>query len=144
MEGLTPPLLVAVREVRWRIASGKSMKEALRLYLEDAGSPFSQLLREWWTLKTQGRVGSIGSLFTTHYQKAFILLVERGCNGEPTLEHLGALEDEIEKAANFELEMHIATLPFKVLIPLLAFQFPAYLLLLLGPMLRELGRQMGV
>jgi hypothetical protein len=34
-------------------------------------------------------------------------------------------------------------LPFKVLIPMLLFQFPAYLLLLLGPVLRELTQQIG-
>jgi hypothetical protein len=142
MEDLTPPLLCAVRELRWRISSGISMKEAFRFYLEDTCSPFSQHLREWWALKCQGRAQAGGG-FTSHYQRALIDLVERGCGGQPTLDHLCALEDEIEKAAQAELELHIATLPFKVLIPLLLFQFPAYLILLLGPLLRELSSQMG-
>lgn len=62
--------------------------------------------------------------------------------GQPVLDHLAALEDEITKAADAELDIHISTLPFKMLIPLLLFQFPAYLVLLLGPALRELTRQL--
>lgn len=144
MENLTPPLLEAVCELRWRISAGNSMKEALRLYLESAETCFSQNLREWWALKNQGRAGpETAEKFVTHYQKALVELIERGLAGQPTLDHLGALEDEVEKAAQSELEMHVATLPFKVLIPLLLFQFPAYLLLLLGPLLRELSLQMG-
>lgn len=142
MENLTPPLLNAVREVQWRLSSGRSMREAMRLYLEAAHTPFAHCLREWWSLKNQGRP-SDSQKFKTHYQRAFLNLVERGCAGQPTLEHLRALEDEISKAADAELELHLATLPFKVLIPLLVFQFPAFLILLLGPVLRELTRQMG-
>lgn len=120
------------------------MKEALRLYLEAANSPFSQNVREWWALKNQGRPTSdCAKKFTTHYQLALLELVERGCAGQPTLDHLLGLECEVESAALAELEAHLATLPFKVLIPLLVFQFPAYLLLLLGPLLRELSTQMG-
>jgi len=142
MEDLSPPLLTVARELRWRISSGKSMKEALHLYLESATSRFAQSLREWWALRSQGRSDS-ETRFPTHLQKGLITLIERGCAGQPTLEQLLALEKEIESAAEAELELFVATLPFKVLLPLLFFQFPAYLLLLLGPVLRELGRQMG-
>ena len=50
---------------------------------------------------------------------------------------------EVEAAAELELQAHVAQLPLKVLLPLLFFQFPAYLLLLLGPVLRELSRSLG-
>ena len=144
MEDLTPPLLTALRELRWRISSGRSMKESLRLYLDENTSPFSHHLREWWALKSQDRpTTALAPLFTSHYQKSALLLIERGLAGQPTLDHLCALEDEVELAAAFELEAHLQTLPFKVLIPLLLFQFPAYLILLLGPLLRDLQTQMG-
>ena len=120
------------------------MRESLRVYLEHEATPFAQLLREWWTLRNQGRPTiEIERRFTTHLQKAFLHLVERGLQGQPTLEHLHTLEKEIEMAAQLELEMHLTTLPFKVLLPLLLFQFPAYLILLLGPLLRDLNRQLG-
>ena len=59
------------------------------------------------------------------------------------MDALRALETEVESKAEAELDAHVAALPFKVLLPLLLFQFPAYLLLLLGPLLRELQRQLG-
>jgi hypothetical protein len=144
MEDLTPPVLFAVRDVHWRISSGKSMREALRFYFETSSSRFSHQLREWWALKNQGRAQDVRSLsFQSYYQKTFVHLIERGCDGQPTLEPLRALEDEIEKAAAAELEHFISVLPFKVLIPMLVFQFPAYLMLLLGPVLRDLSQQLG-
>lgn len=42
MEDPTPPLMRTVRELRWRIASGLSMREALRLHLESASGPLAQ------------------------------------------------------------------------------------------------------
>ncbi len=144
MEGLTPPLLHALREVKWLLSSGKPMKEAFQNYLERTHDPLAGLLREYWILKWQsGRMQTQPKPLPTYYQKAFWNLVERGCAGQPTLDALTELETEVTMACELELDEHLATLPFKVLIPLLLFQFPAYLLLLLGPLLRELGRQLG-
>lgn len=141
MENLTPPLLRALREIKWLIQSGKPMKEALQVYLEGTNDVFASLLREQWIAKSQNSKPC--AEFPTHFQNAFWNLISRGCSGQPVLEALEALESEVTLAAEAELDDHLASLPFKVLIPLLLFQFPAYLLLLLGPMLRELQRQLG-
>jgi hypothetical protein len=118
------------------------MKQSVSLFLVDSPGPFARRLREWWALKNQG-LAPADEIFTSHFQKAFAHLIECGCAGQPTLEYLQQLESEIESAAQAELELFVATLPFKVLIPMLLFQFPAYLLLLLGPVLRELTQQIG-
>lgn len=81
--------------------------------------------------------------FASHWQEAFWELLERGCGGQPISEALLQLQEEVEKAVDHELELHIAGLPFKALVPLLLFQFPAFLLLLLGPIVRELQRSLG-
>jgi hypothetical protein len=140
MEDLTPPLLYAVRELRWQMNAGRAMKEAFQCYLDGKLDPLSLELRRNWVLKQKG--GPIPHL-RSHYAQSFWNLVERGLAGQPTHEALGILEAEVQRAAEAELDEHLAALPFKVLIPLLLFQFPAYLLLLLGPALRELNRQMG-
>lgn len=143
MESLTPPILTAIREVRWLIGGGHSMNEAFRIYLESSKGPFTQSLSEWWVARAQARVGARPVFqYKTYSQRLFLELVERGCAGQPTLEALRGLEDEVEKAAQAELDAHLASLPFKVLIPLLIFQFPAYLVLLLGPVLRDLSDQL--
>lgn len=139
MEDLNPPILTAIREVKWHLGSGKSMKEAFSCYLDGTHDTFSLELRRRWILKQQGTVLPPISLPLQH---AFWELVERGCAGQPSLEALITLELETEKAAQAELDAHIAALPFKVLLPLLFFQFPAYLMLLIGPILRELNERM--
>lgn len=141
MENLTPPLLKALREIKWLIQSGKPMKEALQIYLEGTNDTFAAKLRENWISKSQNAKAS--AEFPTYFQNAFWSLISRGCSGQPVLESLESLEAEVALAAEAELDDHLSTLPFKVLIPLLLFQFPAYLLLLLGPMLRELQLQLG-
>lgn len=142
MENLVPPLLSALREAQWSISAGKSMKESMQNYLERHQDPLAEQLRPLWILRQKGGRADPTTL-NTHFQRAFWDLVERGCEGQPTLEALIALESEVDAAAALELEEHLATLPFKVLLPLLLFQFPAYLILLLGPLLRELQHQIG-
>lgn len=144
MENLTPPLLRALRELRWTMSAGKSMNEAFQIYLERTQDDLASRLRQLWILKNQsGNISYTPERLPTYFQRAFWQLVERGCRGEPAMDALAALESEVQAAAQAELDDHIAALPFKVLIPLLLFQFPAYLLLLLGPLLRELQRQLG-
>ena len=143
MEGLTPPLLETVRELRWRISTGLSMREALRLHLESGRGQLVHGLREWWALKSHERGGRPPAIFHSHLRSSVLDVIERGLAGQPVAEHLRVLEEEIERAADDELSSHIAALPFRVLLPLLFLQFPAFLLLLLGPLLRELGEKMG-
>lgn len=143
MEDLTPPLARAIMDVRWSIASGRSMKDAFQSYLDRHHDPLASILREHWVLRCSSAGHRPPRPLRTHFQRAFWDLVQRGCSGQPSLEALIALESEVESAARAELDDFLATLPFKVLIPLLLFQFPAYLLLLLGPLLRELERQLG-
>lgn len=139
MEVLIPPLLAAARELRWQIGAGRSMREAFRRYLESAQDEVAADLRERWTLATSG--GTMTSKpMRSPYRRALWDLVQRGSAGQPVLEPLAALEEEIEAAAQAELDLHLATLPFKVMLPLLLLQFPAHLILLLGPMLREFRR----
>lgn len=144
MENLIPPILRALREVKWLMNSGKSMNEAFQIYLERTNDDLASRLRKLWILKNQSaRPNPLSEKLPTYFQRAFWQLIERGCRGEPTIEALNALESEVERAAQAELDEHIAVLPLKMLLPLLFFQFPAYLILLLGPLLRELQRQLG-
>lgn len=139
METLTPPLLGATRELRWQLGAGRSMREALRRYLETAHDDVAAELRERSTRQGAGSIAVGGS----PYRRALWDLIERGCAGQPVLEPLTALEEEIEAAALAELDAHVSSLPFKVLLPLLFLQFPAHLILLLGPMLREVRSALG-
>ncbi|MGE0527275.1 MAG: hypothetical protein AB7G93_22230 [Bdellovibrionales bacterium] len=144
MDALTPPLLTAIRETRWLVSSGRSMRESFRMYLDSTNDSLAAHLRQRWILKWQTPHHSTSlTPFPSHYQSVFWEIVERGCAGQPVLESLVALEEEVELAAQAELDHHLATLPFKALIPLMTLQFPAFLLVLLGPLWREFNRAMG-
>ena len=119
------------------------MREAVRQLLESSSSQLTTELGEWWAVRSRERVVNHPKSFISPLRRAVIDTIERGLSGQPTREHLQALEFEVERAANAELEAHISALPFKVLIPLLLFYFPAFLLLLLGPLLRDLSQKMG-
>lgn len=137
MEDLSPPLLNAVRTVSWLMSNGHSMNESIHFYLESHSDPLSNQLRE--KLMSFNRSQGAGSELPTPLQRAFWVLVIRGLNGQPVLEALQGLEVEVERASHHELETHISELPFKVMLPMLLFMFPAYLVVLIGPMMRELA-----
>lgn len=140
MDDLTPALLIAIREIRWHLLAGRSIKESINAYLSTHADEFSVRLHEFWSLKIQGHAPVCGQKFASHRAQALWDLIERAYHGQPILEPLALLEDDVEAAATADLEMHVATLPFKALIPLLLLQFPAFALLLLGPLLRDLTR----
>jgi hypothetical protein len=144
MENLTPPILTIARELLWKISSGQSMRAAMQSQLSDDPSPFAVRMREWWTRYLQSPEKTAAQdYFTTPYQLALTELIVRGTAGQPVLEMLKTLTAEIERVAEDCLESHVQTLPFKQLIPLLIFQFPAFLVLLVGPLLRELQTGLG-
>jgi hypothetical protein len=117
------------------MSSGLSARESVKRYIATHPTPFS--LRLLQSLNNQP------CAWHSDYQRAFWELISRGLEGQPIVEPLTALEAEIETAANHELDQHLATLPFKALIPLLGLQFPAFALLLLGPLMRELAKGLG-
>jgi hypothetical protein len=137
-----PPLLQALQSVIWSIGCGRSVKDAFQLYLETNRDPLTEKCRELWILKNAGQPLKIETL-TSHYQRAFWDLIERGTAGQPVHDGLRALEEEVAAVARAELDEFALTLPFRSLIPLLAFQFPAFLILLLGPLLRDLQHHLG-
>ena len=144
MDSVAPPLLTAVQTLRLGIGGGRSPRDVFRCYLDENNDELAAEYRELWIAMTANVPvdrrprGPRGM-----YARAFWDLANRGFAGEPIAGALAALEDEIARAARAQLELHVATLPFKMLIPLLLFQFPAHLLLLLGPMMRDLTKTLG-
>lgn len=141
MESVSPPVLNAIRATIWLMRSGRSMNESLRYYLETTNDSFASVLRERHLLLLKGHHSE--TPFTSIFQQTFWDLVVRAHHGQPILEALQALEHETTQAAQAELDDHISSLPFRVMIPLLLFMFPAYLIVLVGPLLRELSEGLG-
>lgn len=137
MERLTPPLLIILRELRWKMTGGSSFRTSILNITENSNSALGRRVHELIILRQQR--GSLDFVpFSNPHQRAFWDLAVRSLDGHPILEPLANLESDVEAAALHDLDVHLTTLPFKALVPLLFCQFPAFVILLLWPLLREL------
>lgn len=144
MENIAPPLAAALH-MELEMENGNSFRESLRHLLQKEDTDdFRSLLREWHVRKSHAQpTQRLIQTQKSPYRRALLDLFERGWQGEPILEPLQALKTEIHAAADDELQHFVGTLPFRAMIPVLLLQFPAYLLLLLGPTLAELSARLG-
>lgn len=135
MENLAPPLELLM-EVRFGLEKGQSMKSTLLTYIEtDPGDPWRQQLSVWLKVQELGRPTDQLVLLLNPVRRQVLEVLEAGLRGEPVYPQICRLEEETFETAKIEIEEYIATLPIKSLVPLLFFQFPAFLALLLGPFL---------
>ena len=134
---LAPPLR-AVLEIRLQIENGVSVPQAIKLYAQrNAEDIFAKELAYWLFSKETGKNHGL-EFFNKPYRKHLIELLTRGLNGEPILEALCDFEEDLSFAVHEDLEQYLQKLPFITLIPLLLFEFPAFFLLLAGPLVLDL------
>jgi hypothetical protein len=76
-------------------------------------------------------------------RRALVDLIATALSGQPILAHLEELKLELVNAIDLEIRGHIELLPIKMLIPLLMLQFPAFLILLFGPLLGRLLQELN-
>ena len=135
MEDIAPPLRF-LSSLRMSIDKGDSVSIGLQRYLQTVDDELSRLVATWFLQKSRGESGDkIVMGLKSPYRRACLMLVGRGLAGEPIQSALAKLEEETLQASQNEIEEFLALLPMKMLVPLLFFQFPAFLFLLLGPLL---------
>lgn len=144
MEGLAPPLKCAI-EIRTALQNGETVRVGLTRYLEMAGGDdFASDIRQFIFCWDQGQNWrAVIAKIKSPHRRALLELVASGFAGQPILSHLTELQAEIENASDLEIREYMEILPVKMLIPLLLFQFPAFLVLLFGPLLRRLIEEMS-
>jgi hypothetical protein len=76
-------------------------------------------------------------------RRALVDLIATALSGQPILTHLEELKLELVNAIDLEIRGHIELLPIKMLVPLLLLQFPAFLVLLFGPLLSRLIQELN-
>ena len=137
MVSLAPPLK-AVLEIRLSIENGHSVVQSIQMYsqahVEDL---FAKELGLWLFSLTNGK-NYENKIFKTFYRKQLLEILKSGLNGEAILPALADLEKHLIFISYENLEEHIQKLPLISLIPLMLFQFPAFFLLLAGPLLLNL------
>jgi len=138
MEGLNP-LLHLLIQVRLGLERGDALKTVLKEYLNRYQTEMTPALQEWVSHLEQGRSSSTELRFwNTSHRQALLMTFHRGIRGESILPALIALEQDVFAACEEELERRAALLPLQCLVPLLLFQFPALMILILGPILSQL------
>ena len=134
MENLSPGLLLLL-DVRAALETGSSVRTGVLSFLKRSPCPFSEVVTTWLLHLDQGQ-STNKILSALHpYRRALLILLEKGIRGLPILPQLVDLEMEIVKSCESELEEQLQKLPIKLMLPVLFLMFPAYLLLLLGPLL---------
>ena len=134
---LAPPLK-ALLEIRLQIEHGVSVPQAIRVYVQRyKEDSFSKELAFWLFAKEAGKNYS-KEVFNTPYRKHLLELLSRGLRGEPILSALSDFEQNLIFASYEDMEQYLQKLPFLSLIPLMLFAFPAFFLLLAGPLLLDL------
>ena len=140
MDGLAPPLKCLIH-IQSSLQNGESVRTSLARYLQisDVSDAFGQTLRKFLFSWEQGHdwrvhLKSAGS----SHRRALLEVLACGLSGQSVLPHLESLKDEMTSACDLEIADHLEMLPLKMLAPLLLFQFPAFLLLLFGPLLKHL------
>lgn len=140
MEGLSPPLKCLI-EVQTALRNGEVVRVGLTRYLEStrAQDEFAANLRRFLFAWEQGQNwrAAIAGVRSPH-RRALLDLIATALSGQPIQAHLDELRVELVQATEVEISRHLELLPIKMLVPLLLFQFPAFLLLLFGPLLSRL------
>jgi hypothetical protein len=146
MDFLAPPAacLAKVRHgLECGLECGSSASEAVRAAIGPGGDEFSRQMRRWWLARERGAAISARELFNRPVQRILVETLERGLKGEPIMERLAEIEEEMKLAMIDCVERHLQRLPVLMLLPLTGLVFPSFMLLLLGPLVGELLRSLG-
>ena len=143
MESLAPPHQ-CIFALRSKIETGMSLRSSLQSYFKTENSPFSQQLWLWVHHGAEMKnVFQHTDLIKSPYRRALMNLISSGLQGHPIHQQLIDLEKEIKEASLREIDEEVRKLPIKLMVPLLLLQFPAFLVLLFGPILSELLARLG-
>ncbi len=147
MVGLNP-VLRCLMSIEDSLIRGDAVRDAILSWLDGESRKTSQFAssRDQFQMeileflrKTEGQ-NEIGTSFdvsemrcrTLYRQSLFVVLLD-GIRGNSILPRLREVRCEIEAQLELDMKSHVDSLPLKMLVPLLLCMFPAFLILLFGP-----------
>ena len=141
MDYIAPPLKT-VLFLRMKLSNGVSVRSALGEYLLSESDSFSMDLMDWYQKKQANPGHQYKS--SRFFRRQVVHTIERGLRGEPVDRILEELEKEMLEISREDLNAHLDRLPSLMLIPMMVFQLPGFLLILLGPVFARLFVSLGV
>lgn len=133
------PLLKSIVELRHRLEAGESLRSSFPNCLNTDDADWNSLLKRWFIALEHGTpTEKIVKDIRSPYRRIFLEILGSGFNGTPIYQNLVEVEKEVTAACDLELEQKLRKLPFQSMLPVLLLMFPAFLILLLGPVLIHL------
>ncbi len=144
MEGLAPTLVLCL-EIRQGLERGDAALSTLKSCFSDLDSELSKDVRTLIAHFEHHRAKPLSlSGVKSMYRRSLFQLILSALDGEPILKKILELEKEIQLACDDEVERFVTLLPTKVMLPILLMQFPALLLILLGPILSQYFKELAL
>lgn len=129
-------LLKLCLHVRVSIEGGEALRISLIRFSESANSLNHLKLKEWLSHFDNTDGENCAEIYFHHQSTTiFLEILSQGLLGHSIYERIKAFEEEVIEVCKDEFQRELDKLPYVLMIPLLLFMFPAYLLLLLGPIL---------
>lgn len=142
MEGVAPTLYLCL-EVRAALEKGQALEAvvssiALRMERDLSG----QIQRLISIYRHSGMTEAMKLPCESVYRQTLFNIIVSGLEGEPILDRVRDLEKEIRFACESDIERHVARVPLLVMIPIMLLQLPGFMLLLFGPILNQLTKEL--
>lgn len=137
MDSLAPPL-EALLYIKLKIQTGASTRESIKDYIYTHPNCLFAKNLDLWLFEVESLQSISYKNMNNPYRRLFIELLKRGLEGEPILKLLHHLEMDMIEACKEDIQKQIQKLPFITLIPLLFLQVPAFLVLVIGPLMSHL------
>lgn len=124
-----------IKNFRQGLESGQSVARSLEAGLSKESNPFTAKLHHWYACHRAGQ--NVPHRMKTDYQVLLLEILVQGLEGCPVHEAIEALERDMEVEFERQWKFYLESLPAKLSLPLLFFFFPAYLILMFGPLLSK-------
>jgi hypothetical protein len=135
MENISPSIVLLL-SLKQALERGLSIRTGIERFISSSEGEFRDQILNWYQTREKGVPFEWPTV--SIYRKSLVDLMERGLRGEAVFNQLCSIEPEMIAACEEEITKWANHLPIKLLIPLLLFQFPAFLILLFGPLLKSL------
>lgn len=134
MENIAAPLLL-ILFIRRQLERGQSVRSGLEIFIAQSQSDWTLEVQMWLMRRDQGNLNPESFQHLTPQRQILLNVIDRGLEGQSVLALLNQLQEEFVEQCESQIQRHIQSLPFKLMIPLFVFIFPAFLILLIGPLL---------
>lgn len=121
------------------IKRGDAIRTTIKRTISSNTGPFRDLLEDWFKEFESSK--NLKKIYDRIYYPEninLLTLLEYGMDGHPILQSLEKLQEETALIIQARLESQLQSLPYKMLVPLFVFFFPALAWSFLGPFLKEL------